>query len=64
MNNKKSSCLPPLLHQNKFVTDFKEKANIFNNFFADQCYIVRNNSEIRATLTKKKQKQKQKNPEK
>ena len=53
LNNKKIPCIPPLLHQDKFVTDFKEKANIFNNFFADQCSIVTNNSELPATLTKK-----------
>ena len=46
-------CIPPLLHQDKFVTDFKEKVNIFNNFFADQCSIVSNNSELAVTLTKK-----------
>ena len=46
-------CIPPLLHQDKFVTDFKEKVNIFNNFFADQCSIVSNNSELPMTLTKK-----------
>ena len=53
LNNKKVPCTPPLLHQDKFVTDFKEKANIFNNFFADQCSIVTNNSELPAALTKK-----------
>ena len=53
LNNKKIVCIPPLLHQDKFVTDFKEKVNIFNNLFADQCSIVRNNSEFPATLTKK-----------
>ena len=53
LNNKKIVCIPPLLHQDKFVTDFKEKVNIFNNLFAGQCSIVRNNSELPATLTKK-----------
>ena len=37
----------------KFVTDFKEKANISNNFFADQCSVVKNNNEHLATLTRK-----------
>ena len=31
LNNKKISCILPLPYQDKFVTDFKEKANIFNN---------------------------------
>ena len=42
---KKIPSIPPLLHQDKFVTDFKEKA-ILNNFFATQCSIVSNNSEL------------------
>ena len=53
MNNKKIPCIPPLPHQGKFLTDFKEKANIFNNFFANQCSIVSNNSYLPVTLTKK-----------
>ena len=53
LNNKKIPCIPPLLHQDKFVTDFKEKTNIFNNFFANQCSIVSNNSELPVTLTRK-----------
>ena len=32
----------------------KKKSYIFNNFFADQCSIIANNSELTATLTKKK----------
>ena len=53
VNNKKIPCIPPLLHQDNFVIDFKEKNNIFNTFFADKCSIVRNNKELPATLTKK-----------
>ena len=54
LNNKKIPSIPPLLHQEKFVTDFKKKSNIFNNIFADQCSIVSNNSELLATLAKKR----------
>ena len=32
--NKKLPTIPPLLVDGKFVSDFCEKANIFNNFFA------------------------------
>ena len=53
LNNKKIPYIPPLLHQGKFITDFKEKTNIFNNFFANQCSIVSNNSELPVTLTRK-----------
>ena len=53
LNNKKIPRIPSLIHQDKFVTDFKEKANIFNNFFANQYSIVSNNSELPVTLTRK-----------
>ena len=53
MNNKKIPCIPPLFHQDKFIIDFKEKAEMFNNFFIDQCSILRNKSELPATLSKK-----------
>ena len=33
LNNKKISCIPPLFHENKFITNFKEKAELFNTFF-------------------------------
>ena len=54
LNNKEIPCILPLPHHDKFVTDFKEKANIFSNFFAEQCSNVSNNSELPVTLTKKK----------
>ena len=31
LNNKKIPCIPPFLHENKFVTDFKEKVELFNH---------------------------------
>ena len=45
-NGKKVSVIPPLLYNgcSAFVTDFQEKANIFNSFFAKQCTLVLNNS--------------------
>ena len=53
LNNKNIYCIPQLLHRDKFVIDFKEKANIFNNFFAKQSSIVSNNSELPVPLTRK-----------
>ena len=44
LNNKKIPCIPPLKHQNKYVTDFKEKAEIFNSFFVEQCSLMKNSS--------------------
>ena len=64
LNNKKIPCILPLLHPDIFVTEFKEKAKIFKNFFADQCSIVRNNSELQATLTHTKKNMRILNPNK
>ena len=36
-NNKRILLILPLLTNDKFVTDKKTKANIFNKFFAQQC---------------------------
>ena len=37
LNKKKCSNIPPLLEDNKFVTNFSSKASIFNTYFAEQC---------------------------
>ena len=46
LNNKKIPIIPPLFHENKFITDFKEKAELFNAFFAKQCSLIDNNSSL------------------
>ena len=43
-NGKKIPLIPPILISNKLVSNFKEKANHFNTFFACQCTPVPNNS--------------------
>ena len=50
LNNKKISCIPPLFHENKFITDFKEKAELFNHFFVNQCSLLSNNSVLPTNL--------------
>ena len=50
LNNKKIPCIPPLFHENKFVTDFKEKAELFNHFFVNQCSLLSNNSVLPTNL--------------
>ena len=49
-NNKKIPCIPPIFHENRFVTNFKEKAELFNTVFAGQCLIVDNGREIPSFL--------------
>ena len=53
LNNKKIPCIPPLRHQNKHVTDFKGKTEIFNSFFARQCNLINNSSKLPSTFLKR-----------
>ena len=47
---KKIPCIPPVFHNNKFVIDFKEKVELFPTFFAEQCSLPNNNSELPKSL--------------
>ena len=42
----KIPCIPPIYHNNKYTAAFKEKTQIFNNFFAKQCTLVKNTSKL------------------
>ena len=53
LNNKKIPCIPPLFHNNKFVSDFKSKVELFNSFFANQCTLIQNTSEIPISISRK-----------
>ena len=44
LNKNKFPIVPPLFHLNKFITDFQEKATLFNNFFASQCTVLKTGS--------------------
>ena len=46
LNNKKIQIIPPILHNNAFVTDFKKKTEIFNSKFVSQCTLINNNSTL------------------
>ena len=50
LNNKKIPLIPPLFHENKFVADFKEKAELFNSVFAKQCSLIKNSSKLPSHL--------------
>ena len=43
-NSRKIPIIPPLLIEGKLVSDFKEKANMFNEFFSRQCTPLNNGS--------------------
>ena len=42
----KKILIPPLLVDDKFVNDTKTKADIFNNFFVEQCTPLKNDSKL------------------
>ena len=46
LNNKKIPLIPPLFHENKFVTNFLEKAKLFKSFFSKQCSLINNGSTL------------------
>ena len=45
-NNKKIPQIPSLLEGDKFVTNMKTKADIFNKFFAEQCAPLKSDSKL------------------
>ena len=47
---KKIPCIPPLFENNEYITDFKKKAELFNSFFANQCSLIKSNSQLPRTL--------------
>ena len=50
-NGKKVPVIPPLLFNGAFVTEFQEKTNIFNSFFAKQCTLVSNSNDLTSEFT-------------
>ena len=44
--NKKIPSIPPLLVNDKFISDFHIKANLFNDFFASICTPINNGSTL------------------
>ena len=45
-NGNKIPLIPPIIVNDKLVSDFEEKANHFNKLFASQCTPIDNNSQI------------------
>ena len=46
LKNKEITLIQPLFHENRFITDFKEKAELFNSFFLNQCSLLNNCSKL------------------
>ena len=46
LNGKKIPCIPPIFHNDNFITDIREKSELFNTFFAQQCSLIENSSTL------------------
>ena len=46
LHNKKIPLIPQLYYDNRFITDFKEKVELFNSFFSKKCSLISNNSSL------------------
>ena len=51
LNNKKIPLIPHSYYENRFITDFKEKAKLFNCFFSKQCSLSANHNELPTSLS-------------
>ena len=50
LNNKKIPLILRLFHENKFETDFKEKAVLFNSHFPTQYSLISNSSKLQSHI--------------
>ena len=46
LSNKKTLNIPPVLVNDELVSQFKQKANLFNIYFASQCKTIKNGSKL------------------
>ena len=46
LSNKKTPIIPPVLVNGELVSDFEQKANLFNNYFASQCTLIKDGSKL------------------
>ena len=54
-SNKKIPCVPPLLHQNRYITNYKDNTKVFNKFFAKQCSVINNFSLLPSVSLKRRE---------
>ena len=54
MNKCRAPKIPPLLINNRFILDCREKAKHFNDFFSQQCNPISNSSALPNFLTNKR----------
>ena len=51
LNDKEIPVIPPLFHNNNFISNFKEKNDFFNEHFSEQCSLIQNKSTIPSVFT-------------
>ena len=51
LHDKKIPVFPPLFHNNNFISNFKEKSELFNEPFSEQCSPIQNKSTIPSVFT-------------
>ena len=51
LSNKKVQLIPHLYFENRFITDFKEMAELFNCFFSKQCSLLADDSKFPTSLS-------------
>lgn len=52
LNNKKTSRIPSIFHENNFLTDFREKAEVFDSPFAKEISLVNSGSTLPSEIMK------------
>ena len=53
LNGNKIPCIPPISHNDNFITDIREKSELFNTFFAQQCSLIENSSSLTIYISPK-----------
>ena len=48
---RKIHLVPPLFHNTNSIDDFKEKGELFNKHFSEQCLLIENRSTIPSVFT-------------
>ena len=51
LNNEKIPLIPPLCYENCFITNVKERNEVFNCFFSKERFILANQSELPTNLS-------------
>ena len=53
LNKKRFPASLHCFHQNRYITKYKEKTELFSNFFANQCALIKNSSLLPSVLFKR-----------